>query len=124
VSAWERADVQAMVGLLAEDARLSMPPLPAWFCGRADIERFMVQRMWATPWRLVPLRANTQLAFACYQGSVPGDKFRLSAINVVTLRGGRIAELTAFLDPNVHHRFGLAPELAPKPTPGRFPAPR
>jgi predicted dithiol-disulfide oxidoreductase (DUF899 family) len=41
-----------------------MPPLPAWFRGRADVVRFMAERMWTTPWRLVPVTANGQLAFA------------------------------------------------------------
>jgi RNA polymerase sigma-70 factor (TIGR02960 family) len=110
VAAWERADVAALVALLADDVKFSMPPLPAWFGGRADVERFFVQRMWATPWRLVPARANGQLAFACYQGRADGS-FGLSAINVVTLRGGRVAELTGFLDPAVHRRFELAQEF-------------
>ena len=112
VQAWERADVPAMVGLLAQDARFSMPPLPAWFRGRDDVVRFMAERMWATPWRLVPVAANGQLAFACYQGGAAGQPYRLSAINVVTLRAGRIAELTGFLDPAVHRHFGLPAEYA------------
>jgi ketosteroid isomerase-like protein len=112
VQAWERADVPAMVGLLAEDARFSMPPLPAWFRGRDDVVHFMAERMWVTPWRLVPVAANGQLAFACYQGGAAGEPYRLSAINVVTLRAGRIAELTGFLDPAVHRHFGLPAEFA------------
>ena len=112
VQAWERADVPAMVALLAEDARFSMPPLSAWFGGRDDVVQFMAERMWATPWRLVPMTANGQLAFACYQGDTAGGPFRLSAINVVTLRAGRISDLTGFLDPAVHHHFGLDPETA------------
>ncbi len=72
VAAWERADVPAIVALLAEDARFTMPPLPAWFLGREDVGRFFT-RMFATPWRLVPIRANGQLAFACYQGDPEGD---------------------------------------------------
>ncbi|MPZ93145.1 MAG: RNA polymerase subunit sigma-24, partial [Actinobacteria bacterium] len=33
VSAWERADVEALLELLSEDAQFTMPPLPAWFRG-------------------------------------------------------------------------------------------
>jgi RNA polymerase sigma-70 factor (TIGR02960 family) len=107
VRAWERADVQAMVGLLAEDARFSMPPLPAWFDGRDAVIGFMTIRMWQTPWRLFPMMASGQLAFACYQRHADLEPFRLGALNIVTLRGGRVAELTGFLDPAVHRRFGL-----------------
>jgi RNA polymerase sigma-70 factor (ECF subfamily) len=121
VSAWERSDVDAMVALLAEDARFSMPPLPAWFAGQAAVLRLMTERMWATSWRLVPVRASAQLAFACYQGETPpgaeqpGAPFRLSAINVLTVRRDRIAEMTAFLDPVLHRRFGLPEDMPAEP---------
>jgi len=113
VAAWERADVAALLELLADDARFTMPPLPAWFSGRADIGRFLAGRMFATPWRLVPISANGQLAFACYQGQEGdqgGGRFRLGAINVVGLRGGRVAELAGFIDPALHRHFGLPEE--------------
>jgi ketosteroid isomerase-like protein len=110
VDAWEREDIPALLRLLAEDARFSMPPLPAWFDGQVAIARFCT-RMFARPWRLVPIRANGQLAFACYQRETAGQPFRLGAINVVTLRRGRIAELTGFLDPAVHRRFALPSEV-------------
>jgi RNA polymerase sigma-70 factor (ECF subfamily) len=111
VAAWERADVTALLALLAEDARFTMPPLPAWFLGREDIGRFFTERMSATPWRLVPIRANGQPALACYQADPDGDRFRLGAINVLSLRAGRIVELAGFLDPAVHRSFGLPEEL-------------
>ena len=66
--------------------------------------------------QLGDLRANAHLAFACYQGRASGalTEFRLSAINVVSIRAGRVATLTGFLDPNVHRCFGLAAmRLAP-----------
>jgi RNA polymerase sigma-70 factor (TIGR02960 family) len=107
VAAWERADVPAILELLAEDARFTMPPLPAWFLGREDVGRFLSERMFATPWRLRPVGANGQLAFACYQGDPGGGRFRLGAINVVSLRGRRIVWLAGFLDPGVHRHFGL-----------------
>jgi RNA polymerase sigma-70 factor (TIGR02960 family) len=110
VTAWERADVPAILELLADDARFTMPPLPAWFAGRADIGRFMAERLFATPWRLVPIRANGQLAFACYQDASGDGRFTLGAINVLGLRGGRVVELTGFVDPALHRHFGLPAE--------------
>jgi RNA polymerase sigma-70 factor (TIGR02960 family) len=95
--AWERADLSALLELLTEDARFSMPPLPAWFDGRENVGRFFADRVFATPWRLVPLRVNGQLGFACYQ--LQGEQFELGAINALTVRDGRIAEITGFLDP-------------------------
>ena len=66
VTAWERADVEAMVELVAEDAQFTMPPLPAWFRGRMDVGRFFAERAFAAPWRLLPLPANGQPGSACY----------------------------------------------------------
>jgi RNA polymerase sigma-70 factor (ECF subfamily) len=111
VAAWERADVEAIVALLAEDARFTMPPLPAWFDGREDVARFLTERLFETAWRLVPIRANGQPAFACYQRSPDDHRFRLGAINVLSLRDGRITEISGFLDPEVHRRFNLPYEF-------------
>jgi RNA polymerase sigma-70 factor (TIGR02960 family) len=105
VAAWERADIPALVALLTADARFVMPPLPAWFDGPQWIERFWRERMFATPWRLRPIRANGQLAFACYQA----PSYALSSILVLTLREGRIAGLTGFLDPAVLEKSSLPP---------------
>jgi len=123
VSAWERADVAAILALLAEDARFTMPPLPAWFLGREDVGRFLAERVFATPWRLFPIRANGQLAFACYQQDPATQRFGLGAINILGLHRGQITEIAGFLDPQVHRRFGLPKEL-PDEVPDQFPAGR
>ena len=107
VSAWERADLAALVELLAEDARFTMPPLPAWFLGRQDVGRFFAERVFALTWHLQPTHANGQLSFACYQAARDDDVLTLGAINVLTLRDGRIAEIAGFLDPEVHRHFAL-----------------
>jgi RNA polymerase sigma-70 factor (TIGR02960 family) len=109
VTAFERADVDAVLDLLVEDARYTMPPLPVWFRGRDDIGRFIAERMFAAPWRMLPSWANGQPALACYQGDADGT-FRLGAITVLSLRGDRVAWLAGFLDPALHVRFGL-PEV-------------
>jgi RNA polymerase sigma-70 factor, ECF subfamily len=105
VAAWERADVPGLVELLTEDARFVMPPLPAWFAGRTSVERFLRERLFETDWELRPARANGQLALACYQGPA----FALSSVLVLTVRGGRVAELTGFIDPAVVQKVPLAP---------------
>jgi RNA polymerase sigma-70 factor (TIGR02960 family) len=109
VTAWERADVPALLELLAADARFTMPPLPAWFDGREDVGRFLAERVFATPWRLLPTAANRQPAFACYQRD--GERFRLGAVNVLSLRSGQISWIAGFLDPRVHRRFPVPLEL-------------
>jgi ketosteroid isomerase-like protein len=111
VTAWERADVPALLDLLAEDARFTMPPLPAWFDGREDVGRFLAERVFATPWRLVPTSANGQPAFACYQHD--GERFRLGAVNVLSLRDGRISWIAGFVDPQVHRHFSVSLEFPP-----------
>jgi len=112
VSAWDRADVPAILDLLAADVRYGMPPFPAWFDGREAVERFLRERVFATPWRIVPSSANGQVAFAAYQQNSPNGPLELSAINVVTYFGDRIAQVIGFLDRDVFARFGY-PALYP-----------
>jgi RNA polymerase sigma-70 factor (TIGR02960 family) len=111
VHAWQNADVTALLDLLTEDAQFAMPPLPAWFHGKDDMRRFFAERMFAASWRLVPVMANGQLAFACYTREAAADVFRLGAINVVTVRAGKISQAMGFLDPAAHRPFGLPTEL-------------
>jgi RNA polymerase sigma-70 factor (TIGR02960 family) len=110
MSAWEAADIEGLTALLTDDARFSMPPLPAWFDGRAAVARFFAERVFATPWRLVPIRINGQPGFACYLREPGAADFRLGAVNALTLRGGRISAITGFLDPAMHDLSPAAPE--------------
>jgi RNA polymerase sigma-70 factor (ECF subfamily) len=103
VGAWERSDIDALVALLAEDARFTMPPLRTWLASRAAICRFIGPCTSAHVWKLQPTRVSGQLAFVCRQGPA----WDVGALNVLTLTpdGTAIAELTAFLDPAVQARF-------------------
>ena len=40
MSAFERADVQELTRMLAEEVVLEMPPMWNWYLGGADYERF------------------------------------------------------------------------------------
>ncbi len=106
VSAWERRDVDGVVGLLAEDVRLTMPPLPAWYDGRDAVRAFFAERMFEHEWRIVPTAANRQPAVACYMADDAGA-FPLGALAVLSVADGRIAALDSFLDPEAIRPFGL-----------------
>lgn len=111
VQAWETRHVDGLVALLTDDVRFTMPPLPAWFEGRHFVQRFLAERVFETPWRLLALRANGQPGYACYMKTAQESHFRLGAILLLNLRGGLIAGLHSFLDPALQRRFGLATEL-------------
>jgi RNA polymerase sigma-70 factor, ECF subfamily len=109
VDAWERADVDAIATMLAEDAAFSMPPQALWFRGRDTIAEFLRLRplQGRYRWRVIPTSANGQPAFAHYIWSEDANAFVPEGIAVLTLDGDKIAELTVFREPELFERFGL-----------------
>jgi RNA polymerase sigma-70 factor, ECF subfamily len=109
MDAWERGDVDALVAMLTEDATMAMPPLPTWYLGREAVAAFL--RGWPLAGelrsRLVPVRANGQLAFGHYVWDAQKGSFVPHGINVLTLRGARIEGITTFLTPGALATFGL-----------------
>jgi RNA polymerase sigma-70 factor (ECF subfamily) len=99
VDAWERGDVDAVVAMLAEDATFAMPPLRTWFRGRNAIAVFLAG--WplsgAWRWRQVRARANGQPALGFYSWDEEQKSYLPFALNVLTLRGARISDVTAFV---------------------------
>jgi RNA polymerase sigma-70 factor, ECF subfamily len=116
VDAWDRGDVDALVAVLAEDLTFAMPPFAPWYRGRAAVDAFLPTV--AGSWRLVSTQANGQLAFGAYRWDPEARSYRPAILDVLTLRGARIADVTAFATPNVFGRFGL-PDVLPRVTPKR-----
>ena len=114
VEAFERYDMEALTSLIHEDATQSMPPYDLWLRGRDDILSW-----WVGPGktcrhsRVVPVAAaNGSPAFGQYRPKPDGDGYEPWALQVVELSGGRIAELTFFLDTErVFPLFGLPLEF-------------
>jgi RNA polymerase sigma-70 factor, ECF subfamily len=113
VGAWERNDVDAVVAMLAHDAAMTMPPIPTWYRGPDAIAAFLAEAPLAPGRRsrLLVARANGQLAFGDYAWVAERERFVPHAVTVLTLRGARIAEITAFLDVDSFRMFGLPDEL-------------
>ena len=113
VRAYESANIDALVALLAADVSASMPPIPIEYQGRDLVARFYASLF--RPGRrydLVPTRANGQPAFGFYLRG-PSDNRQGTGLLVLTLAGERICAITRF-DSSVLPWFGL-----PRSLPGR-----
>lgn len=98
VDAFQRYDMDALVGLLHEDALQTMPPYAMWLRGASDIATWMVTvGAECRDSVLLPTRANGAPAFAQYR-STPGGGHHAWAIQVLVVDDGRISEIHSFLD--------------------------
>jgi RNA polymerase sigma-70 factor, ECF subfamily len=114
VQAFERYDMDALTSLIHEDATQSMPPYDLWLRGRDDILSWWVgpgagcrgSRVIATA------SANGAPAFGQYKPSPIGEGYEPWALQVLEVAGGRIVELTFFLDTEtLFSLFGLPARL-------------
>jgi RNA polymerase sigma-70 factor, ECF subfamily len=99
VEAWERNDVDAVMDMLAEDASFAMPPLATWFGGEQAIRIFLEGWPLSGAWRWRPIqaRANGQPALAFYIWDESEQAYMPFALNVLTFRGEKISDVTAFV---------------------------
>ncbi|MGW0754889.1 RNA polymerase subunit sigma-70 [Streptomyces sp. NPDC002814] len=112
LDAFARTDIDAMVELVREDIVLTMPPNPFWFTSRDAMFAFVrpnldpASPMFAGHWRVLPVRANGQLAVAGYLQRPGTSVFRAQLIDVLRVADGRIAQITTF-EPHLFPAFGL-----------------
>jgi RNA polymerase sigma-70 factor (ECF subfamily) len=96
VSAWESADLDALVALLTDDVFISMPPMPFEYEGRDLVARFCTNIFGAgRRYELVRTRANRQPAFGAYLRAPNGISHGIG-LHVLTLTGDRICAMTRF----------------------------
>jgi RNA polymerase sigma-70 factor (ECF subfamily) len=96
VSAYEAADLDAVVALLTDDVFVSMPPMPFEYQGRDVVARFCAAIFDAgRRFNLLPTRANGQPAFGSYLRGPDGVSHGVGLI-VLTLAGDRIHAMTRF----------------------------
>jgi RNA polymerase sigma-70 factor (TIGR02960 family) len=112
--AFETNDVEAVVALLADDVRLSMPPLPLAYRGLDQAARFLAHVTVFHDDRLITqTRANGQPALAMYARDPGTNLYRALGLLVVTLAGERVSAITRF-EVGVFPHFGLPRTLPAK----------
>jgi RNA polymerase sigma-70 factor (TIGR02960 family) len=110
VSAYESADLDAVVALLTDDVFMSMPPMPFEYEGRDVVARFCASLFRSgRRFDLAATRANGQPAFAAYLRAPTGIRHG-TGLFVLTLTGDRICAMTHF-DKSVLPWFGLPRSL-------------
>jgi RNA polymerase sigma-70 factor (ECF subfamily) len=111
MAAHERGDAEGLAQLLRDDVRASAPPLPLWYEGREALVASTRHRAAAGRFRFLATTANRQPAAASYVRG-PGDSvFRPMGIDVLRIEDGLVAEITAFLRPELFPAFGLPAAL-------------
>lgn len=93
----ERGDTDMLISMLTEDATWSMPPIPTWFRGHEAVREFLVRYPLTERWRHRPVRANAQLAVGCYLFDQASGGYVAAVLDVLTMRGQKIAGVTGFL---------------------------
>src|SRR4051812_33972446 len=119
VDAWERNDVEAFAAMLTDDATFAMPPLATWYRTRAGISIWATNSPMNGNWRWKPLlvRANGQPALAFYAWDEGELTYLPFALNVLSFRGDKISDVTAFIarsaEPRDPEKFEHYPDEPP-----------
>ncbi|MFB7716745.1 sigma-70 family RNA polymerase sigma factor [Nocardia sp. NPDC056100] len=116
VSAYESADINAVVALLTDDVFISMPPLPLEYQGRDSATRFLTFLFGpAKRFDLLPTRANGQRAFGIYRHTPDG--IHAAGLLVIAFADNGIRAMIAF-ENSVFANFGLPQSLPSAQPPG------
>ena len=108
MDAHARADASAVIALLGEEVRISMPP-DEHFEGRAAVSTFfrdLLGKENPGEWKLVTTRANGGLAVANYIRAWGETEYRAAVLDVLVIRDNELVDITSF-ESQVFPAFGL-----------------
>jgi RNA polymerase sigma-70 factor (TIGR02960 family) len=115
ISTHVSGDADAAVALMREDIRVTMPPYPWLYVGRAAVRELAEKGTGPNgpgDWLLLPTAANRLPAAASYLREWGGSEHRAFKLDVLRVVDGRIAEITTF-GPSLFPAFGLPLVLQP-----------
>jgi RNA polymerase sigma-70 factor (ECF subfamily) len=112
VTAFESANVPALIRLLTDQVVMEMPPVPLWFVGREHYGQFITRvfRLLGPHWQMLPTAANGQPAVGAY---CRGDKgtYEAHTLQVFSLTPAGISRNVVFWDSHLFELFGLPPTV-------------
>jgi RNA polymerase sigma-70 factor (TIGR02960 family) len=114
IEVWRLADINAFVQLVADDIRMSMPPLSEWFDGRVAVVAFVESAIFAAarPYGVNLLRGwcNGQPAFAIYEPGAEGS-LTVSGLQILEVRQREqltlVTDIVSYRDPELAVRCGF-----------------
>jgi RNA polymerase sigma-70 factor (ECF subfamily) len=111
MDAQDRGDVNAIVGLLREDVRMTLLPDAVTWDGRDDVARELRKKRsdFEGDVRSIPIAANRQPALAVYLRGRDEVEFRAWAVILLGVREGKLREIATFASPELFARFELPP---------------
>lgn len=112
--AFERYDVPAVVGVMADQARWQMPPFDRYYLGRqaiADLIGTQCPASGPLDLRMVPTVSNGQPAAGMYLRGPDGvhRPFQLCVLDIVD---GQVTSVVGFFSPDAFEQAGLPGELS------------
>jgi RNA polymerase sigma-70 factor, ECF subfamily len=93
----QRGDADTLISMLTRDASWSMPPVPTWYRGHQTIRQWLVASLLTYRWQHRAASANGQLAVGCYLLHQAKRRYTPAVLDVLTLDGGKIADITSFM---------------------------
>jgi RNA polymerase sigma-70 factor, ECF subfamily len=111
--AFERGEIDRVLAMLTDDATFGMPPYAGWCRGREALANSWLMPEGPAPrLRYLATSANGQPALGVYALEAGDAAYRPIALDVLTMRGDLIADVTAFRTPAIVTRFGLPDEIS------------
>jgi RNA polymerase sigma-70 factor (TIGR02960 family) len=111
IDAHERMDAKLSLAAVREDIRITMPPNPMFFEGRAQMAELFETARQMGEWRLLATAANRMPTAASYLRAAGDTLFRAFKFDVLRIEGDVIVETTTFM-PDMFPAFGLPLTLA------------
>ncbi|HXX73114.1 MAG TPA: hypothetical protein VEI80_05405 [Candidatus Acidoferrales bacterium] len=108
---WETANVDELINRVATGVTLQIPPSSSWYLGRDAVRQYVGSYALASEargrWRLLPRRANGQLAFGVYERDESGLMYRAHSIQVLTFEGDLVSGIISFANRSLFPAFRL-----------------